>query len=245
MDNYPFSSNLFLSVKRSGLTRIDDPNADEADAEFKIQKQKFFQQLDHSDGLGNRSCECCGFNSKSFQHIHHKDGNHQNNSTSNYSMRCPLCHYVEHIGYELVAENAVIIMLPEMSQELLNNTLIHGFALNYLVENNIDESSNDYENIFMMATQFNALYGALNERSFKTKKFFGNNHPNFFANCLLDMSDDDYKNRTTSAFKDLKILFRPELFEKEIPFWANNNFDKSGEYPTEWILQCVRIKDRK
>lgn len=244
MSDFDFISKLFLSVKRSGLTRVDDPFSDEANAEFIQQKPKFLEQVTHTFGVGNLPCECCGFSSASFQHVHHKDGDHRNNVTSNFSLRCPLCHYVEHIGYERVAENAVIIMLPEMSQELLNCTLIHGFSLNHILENNMTEDNPDYNSTLVMATQFQALYSALHERKLKTKQFFGSYHPNFFANCLLDMSDADYEKRSTSAFKDLKILFHPELFATEIPYWSNTVFGQTGENPNKWVQLGIKTKER-
>ncbi|WP_318515625.1 hypothetical protein [Photobacterium leiognathi] len=239
-----FKSDLFLSVKRNGVARVDDPHADEAEEEFKIAKQKFFHQLDHKGGYQKRECECCGFDSKSFQHIHHKDGDHHNNKTSNFSLRCPLCHYVEHIGYELVANNSVIIMLPEISQEILNNTLIHGFCLNHLLEYNINDDHNDYESLAMMQVQFNALYSAFEQRALKTKQFFGSSDPNFFANRLLEMNDQDYRKRRNSAFKDLRILFKPNIFETEIKFWTNTYFDSNGSIPLKWIQECIKVKDR-
>ena len=48
------------------------------------------------EGIKEYKCECCGRRTWMGQPIplelHHKDGNHNNNTISNYSLLCPNCH---------------------------------------------------------------------------------------------------------------------------------------------------------
>ena len=56
------------------------------------------------DGIKTRCCECCGLTtwngSPIHLEVHHKDGNHYNNTLENIELVCPNCHawrqYVEH-----------------------------------------------------------------------------------------------------------------------------------------------------
>lgn len=41
-------------------------------------------------------CERCGYDKREILHVHHKDRNRSNNSSTNLELICPNCHYEEH-----------------------------------------------------------------------------------------------------------------------------------------------------
>ena len=60
-----------------------------------IQSNKVRKKL-LEEGYKTHQCECCGFTEWLGEPIplelHHKDGNHYNNSLDNFQLLCPNCH---------------------------------------------------------------------------------------------------------------------------------------------------------
>ena len=71
------------------------------------------------------TCQYCGWKSKDFQEIHHKDHNHENFDEDNLVTTCPLCHQVFHLPSISSLKGGKMIWLPELPQSLLNNLCIH------------------------------------------------------------------------------------------------------------------------
>lgn len=76
--------------------RRDDWMAADADAEFKLVRQKVLERDEHT-------CRFCGFRAPKWQEVHHLDDNHHNNDPDNLVTACMFCHMVHHLG--LAGEN--------------------------------------------------------------------------------------------------------------------------------------------
>ena len=98
---------LLISVKRSQF-RVDDANSTEKDVVYKKLKPEILAKNQYA-------CEFCGFRAKKFQHIHHLNDDHSDNSKSNLVVACPLCHMTCHIGFSGSQKlGSLIYMDPEL-----------------------------------------------------------------------------------------------------------------------------------
>lgn len=239
-----FDSNLFIGVSRNAISRMDNPHADEADAEFKLQKERFFQQIDSAGLKGIRICSSCGFQSKSFQHVHHKNGDHTLNKISNFTIRCPLCHMCEHIGFAGENNMGIIIHAPELTQEQINQILIHSFVLQQHA-NRIEESNRNYDLYQDMTTNASLILTALEQRNLTIKRDFGTDCPTHFANIFMEMSDEEYAERDKGRFSGIRMLFHKTAFVDEINYWTNQLYGLKGNAPHQWIQSAAIVLSRK
>ena len=155
----------------------------------------------------NYTCQGCGFRSKEFQEIHHKDGDHSNFKESNLEVLCPLCHQVFHPVMASVSSAASMIWLPEMTQVELNRLL---FAIFSCIKKG---------NQHPLHSVAKGVWGVLEMRRVYLENQLGKSDPGVYGQVLLNLSPQEYKERNVKM-SAIKMLANPARFETEIDFWS-------------------------
>ena len=96
---YELDTSHFTGL-RSNIGNKNNPNNEKSASDYiknsYVRSSTLINKL-FKDGIKERKCECCGcthWMGKSIPlELHHKDGNHDNNSFDNLEVLCPNCHY--------------------------------------------------------------------------------------------------------------------------------------------------------
>ncbi len=115
-----------ISVKAAPW-RMEDSASRVADMRFQTEKVSLFADI--ADQNGFVSCEGCGaatriaindrdtgLTRQGYFEVHHKSGDHADNSRKNLAILCPFCHAPFHIGFNCAAENGCLVYAPEIAQ---------------------------------------------------------------------------------------------------------------------------------
>lgn len=174
-------------------------------------KEKIFERDDYT-------CQACGWKSKKYQEIHHRDSNHSNHSEDNLETLCPLCHQVFHLPIAASTSGGTIIWLPEMSQASLNLLCIGLF---------IAMKTKGAKHGGVART----LFSTLEARKAFVDENIGRSDPGVLAQVLLNLKPEDYERREefVGALRLLPYLSR---FETQVEYWAGTQFKKLPE--EEW-----------
>jgi intracellular multiplication protein IcmJ len=71
----------------------------------------------------DHTCRFCGHRAVGWQEVFHVDGDHDNWLVNNLVTSCTLCHGAQHLGRSTVAQEQMLIWLPDMSQAALNSVV--------------------------------------------------------------------------------------------------------------------------
>ncbi|MDD9175976.1 HNH endonuclease [Aliivibrio sp. S3MY1] len=247
------TSTLFIGAIRnlSSVSRSDNPNFDEANKEFQLARESFVQNRKarmHNDE--ELECEKCTLAMPKGFHVHHKDGDHENNQESNFSIRCPFCHLCEHIGWVGKNRMGVIIFAPDISQENLNTLLLTTYCLELALSKTTDNTS-EYDTLEQITLQARSIVRAFEHTKTKVLRNYQTNCPADFADTFLAMSEDEYQQREKNTFYGLRLFFHPDGFQKEIEMFSNSIFQindarKSNPlHPAEWLSRATIFKNQK
>lgn len=160
----------------------------------------------------NYTCKYCNWRSERHQEIHHLNHNHKDYKDSNLETVCPLCHQIFHLSSASITEGAEIIWLPEISQEDLNRLCIAIFVA--------EKSGNK-----KWEGPAKRLFNALNARSDFVNNSLADkaSDPGIFAETLLNMDKEMYKNRYKFV-KNLRLLPFSSRFIPQIEYWSAFSF---------------------
>ena len=177
----------------------------------------------------NFTCQGCGFKSKKFQEVHHKNGDHSDFRKANLETLCPLCHQVFHPAMASMSSSAFMIWLPELSQENLNRLLFSVFAA---------IKKGPEHPLYSVAK---AVWGLLEMRKVYLENQLGKSDPGVYGQMLLQMDKSDYADRF-SSMSAIKMLANPARFETEIDYWSTL---LEKEKPIEKIAEELKLLSTK
>jgi intracellular multiplication protein IcmJ len=206
--------NLVISAKTKDF-RGDSPHPEKSNAEFSNIRPSILER-------DNYTCQYCGFRSKKFQHIHHLDDDHDNNSEKNLITACPLCHMSQHIGFAGVKGMGTLIYLEQeshgefklnLTQEKLNNLV-------RLLWVRQDDKINKEASI--QATDY---LKRLEQARVDADKVIGTCDPILVGNTLRELSEEDYLSRDVALGNVFFLPFK-EGFLREHKYWKENRFNK-------------------
>jgi len=72
------------------------------------------------DPMQDASCRFCGLLAADWQEPFHLNGDHADDAPDNIAASCVLCHLSQHLDRPSIAQEAMLVWLPEMSQAALN-----------------------------------------------------------------------------------------------------------------------------
>lgn len=165
------------------------------------------------------TCQFCGWRSKKYQEIHHLDHNHDNFNEKNLVTACPCCHQVFHLPSVSLSKGGVMIWLPEIPQNVLNNLCINLFMAMENPE---------------MENMAKSIYIDLERRKDFVNQYISNNNiygydPAIFAEALIELQE--HENIVSKFHENLRILPNPNKFKTQILHWVKekkiNNPEKS------------------
>lgn len=117
MEQYPVTLGIARSTgapkKQSGAGSSGSSSAMENKLS-KEQKQKIFERDDFT-------CQCCGFQSKKYQEILHKNFDVADHSEKNLLTVCIFCHQCFHLESVSTMKSGVLVWLPEVDQTTLHH----------------------------------------------------------------------------------------------------------------------------
>lgn len=198
------SDALLLGVKR-GKFRMDDPNSDHANSEFKKQRPAVLKS-------SSFTCQHCGFQSKKYQEVHHIDDNHTNNDLSNLSCVCPLCHSCHHIGLSGQLSKGCLIYLDpslQVTQAQLNSLV----RLLWIREETGNQAQKNNAISFL-----SRIY----KQTIPARRLLGASETDVLANYLLSLSDIEYEARG-ERLKGIYFLPFKDGFAKQLSHWIEES----------------------
>lgn len=204
---------LIISAKRKDF-RGDNPHPSKSNVDFNNIRPLILNKHDFT-------CQYCLFRSKKFQHIHHLDDDHDNNSEDNLVTICPLCHMSQHIGFAGIKGMGTIIYLDQdtcgdfvtkITQEKLNNLV----RLLWVRQDGGDKTAS------IQATDY---LKRLEQTRVDADRLIGTCDPIQLGNALRDLSEEHYEGRAKTLGKVFFLPFK-EGFEREHEYWMSENYSK-------------------
>lgn len=112
-----FTNLPVLSVKRKQWRMEEEEHTrNEADALFQEARKKVLTR----DG---GRCWYCGWQSATYQEVHHKDDDHKNNNLSNLVTVCNIDHMCFHLGLAAMRGAMFLAVVPELTQVEVTNLM--------------------------------------------------------------------------------------------------------------------------
>lgn len=158
----------------------------------------------------NDTCQFCGFKDKSYMEVINLDGNYKNNKVTNMVLACPLCaqcFFLEMIG-KVANTGAVLIYLPEMSQEDLNG-LCHALfcaILNGTKYASVAQAT--YNDLRLLSKVVEETYGA------------GMSNPAFMGQMIIDTPLENKDNVSKRLLSGVRVLPLLNKFTKCVETWS-------------------------
>lgn len=182
----------------------------------------------------NYTCYFCGFRSKRYQEIHHINHRHNDCSENNLTTVCPLCHQYFHLSTCGMNDSALMIFLPEFSQEELNNLCIYIFSM--LNGKNVDEQ---------WKTLAVNLYGKLRDKSNELTQYFHSQsikNPTSFEIILLSLNKETSLSRIKDYSKLIKLLPTETRFARQARYWSKKELVELNKW-IDLIPEDVNIEE--
>lgn len=174
-----------------------------ADPAFLAFQEKVFTRDEHT-------CQFCGFQADTCLDVVNRDGNYQNNRTSNLLTACPFCSqcfFLEAIGKGDFGGGA-LVYLPEMTQGELNAFCHVLFASMLMGTNTAEQSKNIYRSIRL--------------RTQPVEKHFGEgfSNPALLGHMLIDAHHEQLDALHNEIAPNIRVLPTMIRFAKQLQAWA-------------------------
>ena len=153
----------------------------------------------------NYTCQACGWVSRQWQEIHHRNADHADHQEKNLVTLCPLCHQVFHLPQAAATNGGTIIWLPEVEQAELNLICASLFVAMRHPKGK-------------WASSARAIEGVFQGRIAVAEDFLGRANPGFLAQALLRLRPDQFEKRNELT-RALRLLPHPSRFQSEIEYW--------------------------
>ena len=226
---------LRLSVKAKNWRMNDDSSAD-ADQEFQLVRHKV---LERDDG----TCKFCNFKAAKWQEVHHVNDDHADNREKNLTTVCQYCHMCQHIGLAGRNNEAVLIWLPEIQQDVLHH-LVRATQVARRWAETASQGRRPQANTMRTAQQVSdgaaSFTAALREREDHAESMLGTSDLLEIANILLAMPDDIYEERQNilRGFRMLPLGVRQQnnddVMTKIVDSWMEPGGPYANMKPTTW-----------
>lgn len=149
------------------------------------------------------TCKACGFQSRRFMEVHHRDHNHNNNAPENLATICPLCHMSMHMGRAGAQGEAVLIWLDPTHQAL------DQASLNNLVRTSV--VSNRY--IHAVSDASRNLLSDLARHTSIAERIVGTSRPEVLADAILKLPEEAHRKRF-ELFDGVRMLWTGKLYRR-------------------------------
>lgn len=221
-------SDLVLSARRATWRGEDEASA-QADERFKAVKPKVLKRDDFC-------CAFCGFKSRKWQEVHHRDGDHHNHDPRNLVTICSFCHMVFHIGRVGLAGEAELIWLPELRQAELNHmarTCFVGMRTKGLTNEGAE-----------------GVFSGLRIRAEEARRRLGTSDPADLGEALLALDESGYDKRA-EVLDGLRLLplgrkyvGERDIFPKMVDFWISKQGPYGASRPKQWRAMAAKLVRR-
>jgi intracellular multiplication protein IcmJ len=227
---------LWLSVKAKNW-RMNDEGSTDADAEFALVRQKALSRDDYT-------CVCCGFKTSKWQEVHHVNDDHSDNRLENLVTVCSYCHMCQHIGLAGRNNEAVLIWLPEISQDRLHHLVRTVQVAQRWAETSTQQRQVKVDTIRAaqkIAEGAEQLMAALRAREDEAEARLGTSDLLELANIMLAMPDDIYEMRGEflHGFRMLPLGVRMQNADDVMLKMSSSWLEAGGPYvnmrPTTWL----------
>lgn len=156
------------------------------------------------------TCQACGWVSRQWQEIHHRNHDHSDHSEKNLVTLCPLCHQVFHLPQAAATNGGSVIWLPEVEQRELNLICMALFVA-------LRHPKGKW------ASSARAIQGIFESRAAVAEDFLGRSGPGYLAQALLRLRPDQFEKRAHLT-RALRLLPHPSRFQAEIEYWEKACF---------------------
>lgn len=215
---------LKLGVSRvTGAQPLSQQSSYSAE-DLKQLKAKVFDRDDHT-------CQCCGFQSKKYQEVLHKDGNQANFKIENLVTTCVFCHQIFHLEKAASMRSGVLIWLPEIDQAALHH-MIRAIYVARVTQGPIADAAR-------------SAFDMLMARKDEAKKRIGTDDPVVLARAMTDFLEDNeyqYRDKKLNGIRllplDRRIITEGDLefnqFPQMLAYWRSKDGPFGNMMPTSW-----------
>lgn len=191
----------------------------------KEQKQEIFERDDYT-------CQCCGFKSKKYQEILHKNHDLSDTSPSNLLTTCIFCHQCFHLETVSTMKSGVLVWLPEIDQATLHH-IARAIYVARISQGPVAEAARKSLDIIM-------------SRREEVKNRIHTDDPYILATVLKDYlgpkhyTQRDKKLDGIRLFPlDRRIIKEADLefnqFPQILAYWRSKDGPFGGKTPPQWI----------
>ncbi|MGB0719874.1 MAG: type IV secretion protein DotN [Bdellovibrionales bacterium] len=215
-----------------GITR-DVKKGDGAPAAFSNEdKQKIFER-------DNFACQCCGFTSKKYQDIHHKNGNRADVKDSNLATICIFCQQCFMLEKVSDMRSGVLLWIPEIEQAELHH-MARAIYVARISQGPVAEASRKALDVLM-------------SRREEVKKRISTDDPYILATVMRDYLGPKHYRARNEKLKgvrlfplDRRIIKEAELefnqFPQILAYWRSKDGPFGGKAPPQWISIYQRLQ---
>ena len=188
-------------------------------------KQKIFERDDYT-------CQCCGFKSKKYQEVLHKNHILSDRSEANLLTVCIFCHQCFHIDNVHIMKSGALIWLPEIDQARLHH-IARAIYVARISQGPVAEAARKSLDILM-------------KRREEVKKRIHTDDPYILSTVLKDyMGPKHYAARAKKLEGirlfplDRRIIKEADLefnqFPQILAYWRSKDGPFGGKTPPQWI----------
>lgn len=237
MDNYPITlgitrSNTGGSKSKGGAGSSGSPSAMDGKVPKEV-KEKILER-------DNNTCQCCGFTSKKYQELHHKNNNLNDHTEANLMTVCIFCHQCFRLESVSPMKSGVLIWLPEIDQATLHH-IARAIYVARISQGPVAEAARKSLDIIM-------------SRREEVKRRIQTDDPYILATVLKDYlgpkhyEGRDEKLKGVRLFPlDRRIIKEADLefnqFPQILAYWRSKDGPFGGKTPPQWISIYQELLD--
>ncbi|MCB9982880.1 MAG: type IV secretion protein DotN [Rhodospirillales bacterium] len=188
-------------------------------------KQKIFERDGHI-------CQCCGFESKKYQEVLHKNMDITDRSEKNLITTCIFCHQCFHLDAVSTMKSGVLIWLPEIDQATLHH-IARAVYIARISQGPVAEAARKSLDILM-------------GRREEARKRIHTDDPFILASVLSDYLGPKHyemRERKLEGLRlfplDRRIIKEADLefnqFPQILAYWRSKDGPFGGKTPPQWI----------
>jgi intracellular multiplication protein IcmJ len=180
----------------------------------------------------SNTCQCCGFTSKKYQEVHHKDMNPHNHEEQNLVTMCIFCHQCFQLDRVSTMRSGVLIWMPEIEQTVLHH-IARAIYVARISQGPIAEAARKSLDVIMA-------------RRDEVKRRIQTDDPYILSTVLQDyLSAGAYKARSKKLEGvrlfplDRRIIKEADLefnqFPQILAYWRSKDGPFGGKAPSKWV----------